>query len=720
MQPGNACIVTTGHIKTLQTVFCKALTLTAFLFFSTGAHAAPVPSGAVYTFSEIPVVLSPNTLEQSPSKSPLTISIIDKKMIEASGARTVPDALRLIPGIVVGHSTNEFGDKPLLVVAYHGHSDQYSKQMNVLVDGRSIYGPLFGGVNWYNIPVVIDDIERIEVTHGPNASTYGANSFQAVINIITRRASEDQGHFAKINAGNHAIADVTYRYAGSNEDIDYRVTVATVNDDGQNREDGSDAYDDISASIIDYRLDYQADNKNQIAYHGSYGNSDQNTEATLRTASLLKYPRRIIEDTSAHQFIRWDSTISTEQSFVLKYFYNYLDEADDFTAQPLDLSLVDPALAGTDPLNLPVNQAYTTERHNIEFTHFISSVDAMDFVWGLSAQSDSVESVYHLYPTGKNSRDTYHLFGSMVWEIDNHNSIDLGLLIEKSDSSDTDISPRFAYLYRLNNNNTFRLGISQAVRTPFIYEQSGQTFQSADITAGGGAVTLRTLENFFIVPENNLKTEKITSIELGHYGRFYQDRVSINTRIFQDTLDDLTAAPRDPTTATPDFDGEAFIFNNAHATTVQGLEIELDYAIDHATRLFASTAFLDISSDDNPRSGKSREYEQSAPDESLSLQATHDFNGKYTGSLNYYHVSDFSFTDANNQNAALVRIHVSYDKLDLRLARNFRFGNERVSAAIILQNLLGDFSDYDPVQGSPQAVVVQDETAFLEIKVRFR
>ena len=109
-----------------------------------------------------------------------------------------PSVINWLFGIVF-LASQFIGDKPLLVVAYHGHSDQFSKQMNVLIDGRSIYDPLLGGVNWYNIPIVLDDIERIEVTRGPNASTYGSNSFQAVINIITRR--DDSGFRARAETG---------------------------------------------------------------------------------------------------------------------------------------------------------------------------------------------------------------------------------------------------------------------------------------------------------------------------------------------------------------------------------------------------------------------------------------------------------------------------------------------------------------------------------------
>lgn len=669
------------------------------------------------TFSEMPVVLSSNTLEQTASQSPLTISIIDKQMIEASGARTIPDALRLIPGMVVGHSVNEFGDKPLLVVAYHGHSDQFSRQMNVLIDGRSIYEPLQGGVNWYNIPIAMDDIEHIEVTHGPNASTFGSNSFQAVVNIITRRASEDQGHFASINIGSHEIFDATYRYGGSNGDLDYRITLATVTDDGQDRADGSDAYDDVDAGQFDYRLDYQVNSKNQLTYTAGYGKTNQHTEVTTRTLTQPKLPRRIVKDTTSHQLIRWDSTINAEQSFVLKYFYNHLNEDDKFESIPIDLALE--GVPGFDPLILQIDKSNTSQRHNVEFTHFINPDNSLDLAWGLSIQNDSVESIYYLDPDHKASRDTYRIFGNMTKRLNRHNSIDLGILLEKSDGTETDTSPRIAYLYHFNNDHTIRVGASQAVRTPFMHEQSGQTFFNAELTIGDTGTGFF-LDDYFVADEINLKTEKITSIELGYHGKFMQEKLSVNTRIFQDKLDDLIFAEQTTTTATPDFNGTAFIYNNAHETTVSGLEIEIDYNPGSATRLFVSGALLDITSDDNPKTGTSSSFEESAPDQSYSLLAMHDFNDNYSGSLGFYYVSDLSFTDVNNSNPLNNRNTGGYQKLDLRVAHNIKLGSEQIKAAIIFQNLLDDYSDYDAISNSPEAVVTQNQVVFLEIKVSFR
>jgi len=686
--------------------------------------------GAAYaaddSFSDMPVVLSDDKLEQTPSRSPVAISSVDRDMIEASGARTIPDALRLIPGIVIGHSVNDFGDKPLLVVSYHGHSDQFSRQMNVLIDGRSIYDPLIGNVNWYNIPVAIDDIERIEVTRGPNASTYGSNSFQAVINIITRHASEDQGHFAKVNAGNHEIFDATYRYGGNNGDLDYRVTLATVNDDGQDRAGGNNAADDVNSGLIDYRLDYQVNVKNQVTYSGSFGRTNQQAEASLRDDVK---PERVVKDTNAHQLIRWDSTIDNSQSFVLKYYFNFLKETDDYLTQEIDF----PPL---DPFQVAINASSSNQRHNLEFTHYIDPTANLGLVWGISSQYDRVDSDYFLYTKGTTDRTTLRLFGNAVWDINRHNTFDIGVLLEKNENMNTDVSPRIAYLYHFNDQHTIRFGVSQAIRTPFIFEQDGDITQTQDVTINGQPATdfgfpFDTAIDKVLVPANRLETETITTYEFGYYGKFLSNRMLISTRLFQDRLEALLDAPEvtDPT-GEDNVDMAAFVFDNLYKTRVRGLEAELDYSTTRSFRLVASGAILNITSEDETRTGKSREYEESAPDHSLSLLAMKDFNEKYSASMGFYYVGDMAWMDANHNNTCEdggmpvsgcgFRNTQGYRKLDLRVVRNFKLGNEHASVALNLQNLLEEYSDYDKFPSSGAPAVEQNFVAFIELKLKIQ
>lgn len=154
-------------------------------------------------FQDIPIVLSASRLSQPVSDAPNAMTVIDREMIEASGFRSLPDLFRLVPGMFVG-SYN--GYTP--IVAYHGTFDQYSRRMQVLVDGRSVYLPPFSYVNWEDIPLHIADIERIEVIRGTAAASHGANSSQGVINIITRDASAVHGASVSVLKGNGGISEI--------------------------------------------------------------------------------------------------------------------------------------------------------------------------------------------------------------------------------------------------------------------------------------------------------------------------------------------------------------------------------------------------------------------------------------------------------------------------------------------------------------------------------
>ena len=464
--------------------------------------------------------------------------------------------------------------------------------------------------------------------------------------------------------------------------------------------------------MFDYRLDYQANNKNRITYTGSYGRTNQQAEASLR--GNVK-PQRIVKDTNAHQLIRWDSTIDRNQSFVLKYFYNLLDEQDDYDTQTIDI----PPL---DPFSVPIYASFKSQRHNIEFTHFINPNTSTELVWGISGQHDKIDSRNYFSTSGGEKRTTWRLFGNAIFDLDQSNTIDVGILLEKSNNTDTDVSPRIAFIHKFNKQHSLRLGISKAIRTPFMFEQNGNVTHSQDVTIGG--TPAGTLTDVVYYPLNNLVTEKITSYEISYYGKILENKLLINARLFQDRLQDLIDAPEDPDpTGNDNVNGEAFIFDNLHATTVHGIEAEMDYKINSSSRLVASGAILNIFSDDNPVTGKSIEYEESSPDYMLSILGMHSFNDKYSGSAGFYYIGDMAWMDANSNqdylgNDVPNRNTGDYQILDLRLVRNFKVGDEKGSIAIVLKNLLDDYSDYDAVQNSPTPVVIQNTIAFIELKLK--
>ena len=661
-------------------------------------------------FFEMPIVLSANRLEQPVSDAAVSISVIDRETIEASGARTIPEVLRLIPGMQIGYSGNEFGDEPKYVVTYHGHSDQYSKQMQVLIDGRSIYEPFFGGINWKAVPVNINDIERIEVSRGPNIATYGSNSFMAAINIITRTAAEDQGSFIQSNIGNNDIADLTYRYGGSNGNLDYRITVATLNDAGLDSGNEFDYPDDTHTNNIDYRVDYQIDNKNTLSYQGGYGNNkqqaDRNHEDVLPT-------ERTVDNTHFYQFIKWENSINTENTLQLQYYYNLSDKEDRFASE-----LIDPGNP-LDPFILDVNGDIKSERHNLELTHFIYPSENLKLIWGLSTQFDFVQSSLYLGTDDTITQEQYRAFANIEYQINHSNTVNLGALLEKNNFSDIALSPRISLTHAFNRHHKVRLGISQAIRNPFIFEAVGQQTYRQQLTIGDDPTGLPILRENVIgstdYRSEDLKNEKIISREIVYLGEFINSSLFFNARLFHDDVSDYTKTVRETDTVfEPDeilFDDTVHVFRNHIDSSTTGLELELDYHIDSTLRLIASSAIINISSNNAP-------IANSAPQHSFSFITSKQFNEKYNGSLAYYYVDAFKWTDAPGNDDDYSTD--DYSTLDIRLSRNITFNQAKGSLSVVVKNLLDDYSDYqaDP-RNTTAPITVHSTLAYIDFRLNF-
>ena len=672
-------------------------------------------------FFEMPVVLSASRLEQPVSETPMAVTSIDRQIIEASGARTIPEVLRLVPGIVVGNSNNEWGEEAKLVVAYHGHTNQFSKQMQVLIDGRSIYEPLLGGVNWNMIPINIEDIERIEVSRGPNASTYGSNSFLAVINIITRHASEDPGHYINLKAGNHDIADLTYRYGGGSDDLNYRVTMSSQNDDGLDArrnistydtddvvtnflysDESADNHDDINTGAIDYRVDYQINTNNHLTYQGGYGRTELDINENFSLAGIR--PVRDSDTTNAHQFIKLENTVDSKNSFVVQYYYNLQDKTDQSISKIIQVG------GGIDDFTLDLDFGLKSERHNLELTHFNQTTDNLRLVWGLSAQRDISESPFFLTNQGTIRRKTYRLFTNAEWQINQKNLLNFGALVEENKTLDTEVSPRLALIHKFNNKHSLRLSVSQAVRSPFIAEEFGNTVFSHELTSGGTPIGVNLVEQQ-VIPNDNLDHETIVSQEIGYFGQLFDDKLFFNARIFHDQLNDLIQTVSTPV-ATDTFDGTAQIHDNRDSTDVNGIEVEFDIRPDASLRFFGNATYLEIKSNDNPRDLLSVEFENSAPKRSASLLTIKQFNEFYSGSLGIYYADDMLWLDVPN------RAPSSYTTMDLRLSKSFRKSGSTSKLSLVLKNLLDEYNDYHQLPNRGP-LVENNLTGYVEFSVLF-
>lgn len=175
----------------------------------------------------LPQVLTATRLKQSAAAVPGSMTVIDSELIKASGARDISELLRLVPGMMVGYTSGNQAS-----VNYHGTSASDARRMQVLIDGRSVYRAGLATVDWSDIPVAMEDIERIEVFRGPNTVSYGANALMAVVNILTRSPANSQGSRIKVVRGERGINDFYASQGVGWETGDLRLSLSGQQDDG--------------------------------------------------------------------------------------------------------------------------------------------------------------------------------------------------------------------------------------------------------------------------------------------------------------------------------------------------------------------------------------------------------------------------------------------------------------------------------------------------------
>lgn len=198
---------------------------------------------------QLPTVLSATRLKQAPAAVPGSLTVLDRELIRASGARTIPELLRLVPGMHIGYRRGNQTN-----VNYHGTNITEARRLQVLIDGRSVYRSGLATVDWAELALSVEDIARIEVFRGPNTAAYGANALMGVINIITRLPLDVQGTTLKYTHGDRGVRDWYVSQGGGDFQHNWRLSLSGQQDDGFDRDDDGNNYrDGLRASRMNLR-----------------------------------------------------------------------------------------------------------------------------------------------------------------------------------------------------------------------------------------------------------------------------------------------------------------------------------------------------------------------------------------------------------------------------------------------------------------------------------
>lgn len=565
------------------------------------------PEGA----ADIPTVLTPARLRQPQSEVPASVTVIDRALIEASGARELYQVLRLVPGMV---AVKADGNVP--TVAYHGTLARDTRRMLVLVDGRSVYQPGFARVLWNDIPVDLNDVERIEVTRGPNAAAYGANAFTGIINIITRHPQDMPGGSVMLRGGNNGVRDARLTDVQHWTGGGVRTTVARRADEGYDKPfRGREIRDAKVVETLDVRLAHELNRRDtvEVMFGGARSDVERlEDSALLSFADVYGAP----DETSRSAFAqaRWQRVFSPDHALKVQVYGQHSDGNLRTELCPLDIrtGTVGPggallysremrelfealgrdtnmtvlaAATGADPA---VNQRYNTlvssgagpfchrlaqdvteQRVDLEIEDTLRLHERVRLVTGGSLRRDYARSDALL--DGNATNHIRALFGNLELIPLNSLHFNLGGYWQWDQINNGRFSPRVAAIWRPAPGHGVRLVYSEAVRNVDLYEEKGNTALRPSLLPDSYAADTAGLlgwddPQLFVTQTSagDLKPERIRSREVGYFGR--AGAFELDVRVFDESLRDLISQPTNP------FRFEA---NNDTQVTQRGWESQL-------------------------------------------------------------------------------------------------------------------------------------------------
>jgi iron complex outermembrane receptor protein len=495
----------------------------------------------------IPLVLTPTRLRQSLLDVPASVTQISADQLKQFGITSVPEALRLVPGMAVTQASGS-----LFLVNYHGTTSGNPRRMNVLIDGVSVYHPGLAEVDWGHLPIAVEDIERIEVTRGPDSAAYGPNSMLAIINIVTVKPHDAAATTITVGAGGQKQRRAHASHVIAFEGGATRLTASRESDDGFDWLNAhNDGHDSTSTARLGLATDWSFGAAERLSLRAwlVQGNSQ-----VPFTSDFEGYPdTRSVESYVSGTYFKSFNPVHelrvqlSHSNHVLKQPWSvclpavgYLPELYDLyqlnAAFPYEILLgvrpvgatqaqqavIDRAVAAVSAMGQPglaprcgtTNGDIAQSRGDIEVEDTFVLSDALRFVGGGGARVQRAASTTYL--SGRAQQVNWRAFANAEFRPTDGVEFNLGGYADHDRLAGTTFSPRLAINYRLSPNQSVRLVRSTGTRSPDLVEQQGKISYSVYDMApdSGGATTARFFGNAAGVA--SLRPERIESYEVGY------------------------------------------------------------------------------------------------------------------------------------------------------------------------------------------------------------
>lgn len=586
---------------------------------------------------EVPTVVTATRREQKITTVPHAVSVITKEDIRRSGARSIPDALRLAPGVDVAQLS--YGNAAVSPRGFHGF---VSRQVLVLVDGRQIFDSLFGGTVWGSWPFQLEDIERIEVIRGPAGVAWGPNAVNGVINIITKDPADQSGLTAGVGTGSRGLHKEHLGYAFRDGKLRMRVS---------GEFEGSDGFRDGGSILRNLDDGYQGGRVGAHAIH------DLGPKDTLTISAGTALVNELFPPTPvAGLGLERDS--ESHASYLLAKLNHEFEKGNvvELTGYVNDF-FGSPGVPAID---------YRYQQVALQLSHTFRPAEGHTLTWGIDNRVDLLDATNsdpYALSKGFVATDIIGLYVEDAWRFAPKWALSLGGRVDYEFYGGFQPSARAALSYELTDSSFVYGAVSRAFQMP----SAGLRFLNIPMLNGLAHVT----------GERDAGVETLIAYELGYRGKFF-DRVESNLNLFWHEFSDLTTIS--PTLGPPGL--MRMDFEDRADASMFGVELDARYAVTDRLTLLGNYTFQEL----DWRSG-ARYHEKdtiSPPSHKFMLGARYTLTDDLHLSTHLYYVD--TVTAPNPANPFFPRHIDPYFRLDLRA--EYEFWKDQASVALGVRNLL--------------------------------
>ncbi len=604
-------------------------------------------------------VISASKKPEAANEVASAIFVITQEDIKRLGATNIPEMLRVVPGLQVAQI-----DSNKWAITSRGFNNQYANDLLVLIDGRTVYTPVFSGVYWDVQDTLMEDIERIEVIRGPGGTVWGSNAVNGVINIITRSAANTQGTYASVTFGNEERGAIEVRQGGKiGEHTSYRVYAKAKIQDETTIPGGGDRGDGWSREQAGFRVDAEPTPQKKLTVQGDIYHGETESvfirPSTTSTGFVTNEPS---EDTIAggNVLVRLEQDLGDAGIMTLQSYFDHARRNE-----------------------LLFGQVIST--YDMELQHVFKPADRHETVWGAGyryIQDSADNNALVFFESDSTSFQLWNAFMQHEWEaVEDTLFLTLGSKFEHNDYTGFEYQPSAKMLWKASDTHTLWGSVARAVRIPSRVSDGVRAARSAfpanTVGPGTPAGFVR------ITGSEALDAERLIAYEMGYRASFDRD-MSLDIAAFYNDYASLFTLEQGASFTENGFSILPLTFANRSRGYSVGVETTAKWQVSPKWQLSGSYAWHRISIDTQAGSTDTTQEnnETNSPKHQFTLRSSAELGSEVFMDNTLYFVDNIQ-ADGFTSSLAVP----DYWRLDTRLSWK---PNAHMTLEAIGQNLLDD------------------------------